>query len=427
ESDSVRNLIFTDISTKETELYPYYLGLSQDNYHGLVGYGHGGFWGTVMLYFPAINTAVSVAILERDERALRRDVLEAVLKVMREQKAQHLNRDEALRGYLAELTDFSGTVMIAHEGEITASGAFGLANIEGAIKNKLDTKFNVASISKLITAVATLQLWEQGKIDLQAKVGTYLPTYPHQLVKDSVSVRHLLTHSSGIPPFYGEDYLKSDKLKYQKVADFVPLFADKELNFSPGTKYQYSGSGFVVLGRIIESVAGMDYYEYIEKHVFEQAGMTNSLAIPVDSLVTNKANGYTCLWGDQDYLSRNDYYISKASPAGGHYATAADLLAFMQALRNGRLLKPATQRLLTTPQIKGYNTHLGYGIDVDRRYQERIVGHSGGWFGVRTEVMDFLASGYLVVVLSNLDDDGESGASRVIDDLKRIIAGSKRT
>lgn len=425
EDEAIQNLIFTELRTKATELYPYYLGLSQDHYHGMNAYGHGGFWGTVMLYFPTINTAVSVYILERDKRGLRRDVLETVSAIMLEEHRQRQNQNEPINAYLEKLTDFSGTILVAQNDEVITEKAYGLANIEGSIENKIDTKFNLASISKLITSIAVLQLHEQGNIDLQEVVGTYLPDYPNPTVRDSVSLHQLLTHTSGIPPFYGKKYLQNDKLRYQRIADYVPLFQQEELRFKPGEEYQYTGSGFVLLGRIIEEVSGMDYYDYIAENIFKKAGMKNSLAIPTDSIVINKANGYTCLWGDQDYLSRNDYYISKASPAGGHYSTVQDLFLFSKAFRNGTLINEESKVLLTTPKVKGYNTHLGYGIDIDQRYDERIIGHSGGWFGVRTELMDFMASGYTVVVLSNQDDDGKSGASKVIEDLRQIIAGEK--
>lgn len=170
----------------------------------------------------------------------------------------------------------------------------------------------------------------------------------------------------------------------------------------------------------------MNYYDYVDTYIFRKAGMQHSLALPIDSLVSNKANGYTCFWGDQDYFSRNDPYLALASPAGGHYSTAHDLFLFSQALQNGTLLKQQTFQEMIRSRVKGYNTHLGYGIDVDRRYAEQIIGHSGGWYGVRTELMDFLASDYTVVVLSNQDDNGQTGASKVIEDLKELIAGKKR-
>lgn len=426
KKDSIRDLIFTEIPTKETELNPYFLGLSQDRYHGMNAFGHGGFWSTVMMYFPTINTSIAVCIMNRDSRALRRNVLEEISKVVLSHNEKHLNKNNQISEYLDSLTAFSGTILIAHQDSIIKQKSFGFASIEHKVKNNIETKFNLASISKMITSIGVLQLKEQGKIDFNDKVGNYLPDYPNRIVRDSVSIHNLLTHTSGIPPFYGSQYLMTDKMSYKKVADFIPLFENLSLTFPPGDNYQYSGSNFVLLGKIIEEVTGMDYYDYIDKNIFKKANMRNSLAIPIDSIVYNKANGYTCLWGDRSYYSRNNYYISKASPAGGHFSTSRDLYLFSKGIRNGTLIKKETFSLFTTPKVKGYNTHLGYGIDIDLRYNELIIGHSGGWFGVRTELMDFLASGYTVIVLSNLDDDGQSGASKVINDIKEIIAGKKR-
>lgn len=425
-TDSIRDLIFTAIPAKETEIYPYYLGLSQSNYHGMNAYGHGGFWATVMMYFPSINASISVCILERDQGFLRRNILSAISELLLTEHNKRQNKNKQIADYLDQLSDFSGSILVVHQDEFIEHHASGLASIEHQVKNTTDTKFCIASISKLITATGVLQLVEQGKIDLNEKVGTYLPEYPNAIIRDSATVHHLLTHTSGIPPFYGGDYLQSDKTQYKTVRDFFPLFEKDSLRFLPGEQYQYSGSGFVLLGAIIEQVTGMDYYAYIDRFIFQKAGMHNSLAIPTDSIVSNKANGYTCFWGDHDYFSRNDYYMSKASPAGSHYSTTSDLFLFSKALRNGLLINEESYALQTAPKTKGYNTHLGYGIDIDQRYDEQVIGHSGGWFGIRAELMDFPASEYTVVVLSNQDDDGKSGASKVIEDLKQIIAGEQR-
>lgn len=426
KNDSILKLILTEIRTKETELYPYYLGLSQDNHHNMNTFGHGGFWGTVMMHFPTINTTISVYILDRDKRILRRDVLEATAKIMMNDFKQKPQQSEKIKSYLNKLTDFSGTILVAHKNEILEQKAYGLSSIEYNAKNNLDTKFNIASISKLFTAVAALQLYEKGKLDLNKNIGTYLPDYPNALVRDSVTIHQLLTHTSGLQPFYGKGYLQTDKLRYKKVKDYLELFVNDSLVFNPGSNYKYSGSNFVVLGLIIEKITGLDYYDYVTKYIFEKAGMKNTLAIETDSIVFNKASGYTSLWGDRNYLARNDYYLSKASPGGSHYSTVQDLFLFSKALRNNTLLKKETTDLMLQPKVKGFNTHLGYTIDVDQRYNEKIIGHSGGWFGVRTELMDFLASDYTVVVLSNKDDNGVTGASKVIDDLKVMIAGEKR-
>lgn len=335
------------------------------------------------------------------------------------------NTTTILLDYLDTLRDFSGTILLAHHDEIVRQQAWGLANIEYRVANEIDTRFNVASISKTFTAVAVLQLFEQGKLELHVPIGTYLPDYPNEPIRDRVTIHQILSHTSGLQPFYGRKFLSADKLQFNEVADFVPLFVQDTLAFSPGSSYKYSGSGFVLLGLIIEAVTGSTYYDYLQEQVFGPAGMKSSLAMRPDSVMANKASGYTRLWGDQAYLSRNDYYLAKASPAGSHYATAYDLWLFSKALQNDELLSKETRELMQTPKVKGYNTHLGYGIDIDQRYSELILGHSGGWFGVRTEWMCFPESGYSIVVLSNIDDDGKTGASRVIEDLKTIIAGQK--
>ena len=201
------------------------------------------------------------------------------------------------------------------------------------------------------------------------------------------------------------------------------MFVNEPLAFSPGKDYKYNGSGFVILGLIIEKITGMDYYDYIDQNVFKKAAMKNSLAIETDSIVSNKASGYTSIFGDKNYFSRNDYYLSKAPPAGSHYQTVEDLYLFSRAIRNNILFSEQTKETMLTPRVKGYNTHLGYGVDIDQRYSEIIFGHSGGWFGVRAELMDFMDSGITIVVLSNFDDNGKTGASKVIDDLKEMIGG----
>ncbi|MFK7946900.1 MAG: serine hydrolase domain-containing protein [Saprospiraceae bacterium] len=421
----VQKQIYTIVPTKQREIYPYFIGLYQDIYHNMFGFGHGGFWGTQMLYFPEINTSISVIVSDRDKRDINREIIGKITKIIQEhqQKSSDFydNQNQIIDDYLDKINDFSGTILVAQQGKFTTTKVSGYANKEFQVPNEVSTKFNIASITKTFTAVATLQLYDKELIDLQKTVGEYLPNYPNKTVRDSVTIHQLLTHTSGLPPFYGKGYLKANKIELKNVSDFVPLFANEELMFPSGSKYNYNGSGFVILGLIIEKISNQNYYDYLEKNVFEIANMPNTLAIPTDSIVMNKANGYTSFWGDNDYYSRNDSYISMASPAGFHYSTVEDLYNFSLALRNGKLLKPETYQLMIAPKVKGFNTHIGYGIDVDKRYDEVIIGHAGGWFGVRCEWMDFLGSDYTIIVLSNEDDNGESKASKVIEDLKNLV------
>jgi CubicO group peptidase (beta-lactamase class C family) len=337
------------------------------------------------------------------------------------------NKELKIASFLDSLSqdDFSGTILVAHNDEIIEKRAYGFSSIEFKAKNNANTKFNIASITKMFTAVATLQLYEQGKLKLNIPIGEYLPDYPNKLVRDSVTVHQLLTHTSGLNNFYMADLDEIKNSEYKKISDFVPLFVNDTLLSKPGTKYDYSGTGFVVLGLIIEKVSGKNYYDYLRDNIFRPAAMPNTTELEIDSIVSNKANGYTSMFGQNNFLKKNDYYLTKASPAGFYYSTIEDLFNFSKALRNYKLLQKETTALMFKPKVKGYNTHLGYGIDVDQRYNQTILGHSGGWYGIRCELMDFMDDQYSIVVLSNIDSDEESGASKVIGDLKELIADKK--
>ncbi len=321
-----------------------------------------------------------------------------------------------------EQSDFSGTILVAQNDKILIKRAYGLASIEFDVENTTETKFNIASITKMFTAVATLQLYEKGKIELHTPISKYLPNYPNKLVRDSVTVHQLLTHTSGLNNFYVADLDKIKNLEYKKTSDFIPLFVNDTLLSKPGTQYNYSASGFVILGLIIEKVSKKSYYNYLKDHILKPTKMHNTTELEIDSIVKNKASGYTTMFGENKTLKKNDYYLTKASPGGFYYSTVQDLFNFSKALRNNKLLEKKTTELMLTPKTKGYNTFIGYGIDIDERYNQTIVGHSGGWYGVHCELMDFRNDNYTVIILSNIDDGGEKGASKVAAFFKKLIA-----
>ncbi len=330
--------------------------------------------------------------------------------------------DNKIRSFLDNLDSdsFSGVILVAHKDRVTEKRAYGLSSIEFGVPNKIDTKFNLASITKMFTAVSTLQLYEKGLLELNAPIGKYLSDYPNKLVRDSVTIHQLLTHTSGNNN--SMNYWETNNLNFENVSDFAQLFMNDSLLSKPGTKYDYSGSGFVILGLIIEKVSGQNYYDYVKNHIFEPQKMSNTTVLEIDSVVQNKASGYTTLFGENKYLKRNDYYLSKAYPAGFHYSTIEDLFRFSKALRSYKLLKEETTELMFEPKVKGYNTNLGYGIDIDLRYNQTIQGHSGGWYGIHNELMDFMLDNYTVIILSNIDDGGKTGTSMVADFFKVLIA-----
>ena len=283
--------------------------------------------------------------------------------------------------YLNELDypDFSGAVLLAQKESILFKRAFGYAVLENDIKNQVNTLFNVASITKTMTAVATLQLVDKGLLDLHVPIGKYLPSYPNQSVRDSVTVHQLLTHTSGLNNFLVDDFKTLGKLNLKEIKDYLPLFSSESLLFSPGTQYSYSAAGYVVLGLLIEEIARKDYHQNMIENVFKPVGMDNTLALPIDSVIKNKASGYTSYFGKADYLSKNDSFLSKANPAGFYYSTVDDLLKFFTALRSYNLISKDLTSKMMSPLVKGYYTDYGYGISVDKRFNQTIVGHTGGW------------------------------------------------
>jgi len=333
-------------------------------------------------------------------------------------------KKEKIVTYLENLTDseFNGVILLAEKDSVFYENAYGFANLEYGVKNKVTTLFNVASITKTMTAVGALKLVDEGLLDLDDTVGTYLPNFSNQTVRDSVTPYQLLTHTSGLNNFLVDDYKDMGKLHLKTLNDYLPLFAYKSLLFSPGSKYAYSGAGYVVLGLLIENLSGEPYHSYMKNQVFKSAGMNNTIAIPIDSIVQNKASGYTSYFGESDHLSKNDSYLGYANPAGFYYATAEDLYRFFRALKNYRLISESLTKQMMSPLVNGYYTNYGFGISVDKRWEQTIFGHSGGWFGVQCELMYFERDEITAVLLSNIDTAEGKGMNYLSNYLKHILA-----
>lgn len=250
------------------------------------------------------------------------------------------NIENKIDSFLNDLTEeeFSGTVLVSKNNNVIQKRAYGLASKELGVKNKIDTKFNIASIIKTFTAVAILQLYEQGKIDLNTPIGEYLKDYPNEKVRNSVTISQLLTHTAGLPNFYVTNFIDRCKFEFKEVKDFVPLFVNDSLLSEPGTEYNYDAAGYILLGLIIEEVTGTNYYDYLKENIFRLAKMPNTAAYDVDAIIENKANGYTFAGDTTKPLKNNIFYLSKASPGGFHYSTVEDLFNFNKALFDHKLL-----------------------------------------------------------------------------------------
>lgn len=338
-------------------------------------------------------------------------------------QASKLNK-ESIIDYLNRISypEFSGVVLLAEKDSVFFEKAYGYSSIEYKVENDVNTLFNIASITKTMTAVAALQLADKGLLDLDSPIGKYLPDFPNIAVRDSVTAFQLLTHTSGLNNFLVDDFKDIGKLNFIVLEDYLPLFASKPLLFSPGSKYSYSAAGYVVLGLLIEKLSGESYHQYMEGHIFRSTGMKRTTAIPIDSIVENRASGYTSYFGESDHLSKNDSYLGYANPAGFYYYTSKDLLIFFQALKNYSLISEPLTKKMMSPLVKGYYTNYGLGISVDERWEQTIVGHTGGWYGVQCELMYFERDQITAVILSNVDTAEGMGMNKISNYIKHVLA-----
>jgi CubicO group peptidase (beta-lactamase class C family) len=300
---------------------------------------------------------------------------------------------------------FSGTVLVARDGKILIEKAAGLANGETKAPVMPETQFRLGSMNKMFTSVATLQLIESGKLSFDDVIAKHIPDYPNKDLASKVTIRHLLTHTGGTGDIFGPEFTKN-RLSLREHSDYINLFGTRPLLFEPGSRYQYSNYGFVLLGRVIEKVSGMSYYDYVRSHIFDPAGMKSTDSRPETDDVPSRAAGY--LRRNTEWVSNADTLPWRGMAAGGGYSTTGDLLRFALALESGKLISKTMLTEATTSHSQQY----GYGFVVEGDGRLKSYGHSGGAPGMSGDLRIFPELGYVIVGLSNLDPPA---ANRVVD------------
>lgn len=314
-------------------------------------------------------------------------------------------RDDADKG------EFMGAVLVARDDAVLLDKGYGSANLEWNIPNDGATKFRLGSVTKQFTAVAILLLQERGKLALDAPVKTYLPDAP--AAWDKVTVRHLLTHSSGIPNFTNFPDYPATKTLPATHASLIARFRDKPLEFAPGTKFAYSNSGYILLSAIVEKLSGQSYGTFVADNLFKPLGMADTGYDNSATILPRRAAGYAP--AKQGLVNAD--YVSMTIPqgAGGLYSTTRDLLKWQRGLFGGKLLKPASLTAFRTP----YKDNYALGVIVQSKDGVTTIAHDGGIEGFNTSLAYDPDRKITVVVLGNLNGPAPGKLSQSLLTLAR--------
>ncbi len=317
---------------------------------------------------------------------------------------------------------FSGVVSIRRGETPWYERAVGLANREKGTPNRLDTRFNLGSIQKFFTKTAIARLCQEGKLRLDDKLIDVLPTYPNGDVARQVTIGQLVDHKAGFGDFFGPTFrAKLRSIRTQQ--DYLALFVDRPLLFTPGERSEYSNAGYIVLGLVIEAKTGLTYEDAVQRYVFEPAGMTSTSLDPVENEAADRAMGY---WKAESlkgpWSPNRDVLPGRGSSAGGSYSTAADLIRFVDAMRTDRLLSFGWTEWLLGGPIPGADAASALGAR-----HSRSLGIAGGAEGINAVLFFNAGDGSVTVVLSNLDEpSAEHLAKAIRGTLTRVRAEAPR-
>lgn len=298
-------------------------------------------------------------------------------------------------------------ILVRRQGELLLHRAYGMANVELGVAMRPGHVFRVGSISKTFTAVAIMQLAERGALHLEAPVRRYLPALPASW--DAVTIDHLLRHASGIPNLEHMPAFAAFQLQARTLDDVIAWFSKAPLDFAPGTQSRYSSSGYIVLGKLIETVSQQRYEDYLKRHIFQPLEMHHTAYGHETDLVKGMVSGY------QNH-TRKAGFISMSVPhgAGALISNADDLARFTLALHGGRLLSAASYARMVMPHAgsAGETIRFGYGLVLRNVDGQQLIGHSGAIEGFSADVEYDPAAKSVAVVLQNTQEDADS-ASRM--------------
>jgi CubicO group peptidase (beta-lactamase class C family) len=327
-------------------------------------------------------------------RSIRHAV--ALLFVATSAFAQDTARMEQVIDTYVKNRTFMGAVLVANGDTVLLSKGYGSANLEWEIPNTPSTKFRLGSLTKQFTAASILLLEERGKLSTSDPIKKHIPDAPKAW--DAITIHQLLTHTSGIPNFTSFPEFPAMRGTASTVDKTITLFRDKPLDFPAGEKMDYSNSGYLVLGHLIEKLSGGSYDAFVQANLFAPLGMADSGYDSNSRIIARRASGY--VWSPDRYTNADHIDMSVPHAAGALYSTTGDLLKWERALLGGKVLSAASLAKMLTPA----NNNYAYGVSVQAANGRKAVMHGGAIDGFHTFMATFPDSGVTVIVLGNANN-----------------------
>ncbi|HWU70457.1 MAG TPA: serine hydrolase domain-containing protein [Pseudoxanthomonas sp.] len=358
-------------------------------------------------------------------------MLAAVLCLAAAPPAKATSPDAFIEAYARDHA-FSGSVLVQAGGKIRYAGSFGLADIAFEIPNDARTRYPIASITKLFTSALILQLRDEGRLDLDRSVRTYLPDYPGEAA-DKVTVRQLLNHTSGLPSYDGitdaASAMREGMPVYQLPHDSDSLlarYASGKLVSAPGTKFEYNNADYIVLGKIVERLRGETFDQALRQYLLQPLGLQDSGMLRQDTIVPRLAGTYFHRSDKGPLTPDLPSYPENWYASGAMYATPRDLLVFANALFGGKILGKDSLAQLLAPGLDDY----GLGLWVYEAWSDgrahRVAKRPGRIMGANTQLYRFLDCDLTVIVLANTDAvDTDDFVARVGSEVLRTAVCAK--
>lgn len=306
------------------------------------------------------------------------------------------------------------TFLISKNGNTIYRKAFGLSNLELNVPMKPENVFEIGSMSKQFTAISILMLSEQGKLNLDDEITTFIPDYPTNGHK--ITIHHLLTHTSGIKSFTSMRALGGISKKDLTPIELIDFFKNEPMDFAPGEKFKYNNSGYVILGHIIEAVTGESYADFVEKHIFKALGMEASQYASHSKVIKNRASGYHNRDG---YINKRHISFTLPYASGSLMSTIDDMHKWQEAIKNNVLIsKETTKKAFTNYTLNnGESVNYGYGWHIKAISETPSREHGGAIFGFKSMGVYIQSADVYVIGLNNCDCNSPTKITREIAEL----------